>query len=44
MRHYHWPPQTIEELTVDDDDYNGLVFNYNAVNDYIKELKSKQKK
>ena len=42
MRQYHWTPETIDNLDLNDSGYNGLEFQYEAIQGYIKEIKSKK--
>jgi hypothetical protein len=42
MRHYHWTPETIDNLHLDSAGYDALEFHYDAIQEYIKQIKSKK--
>jgi hypothetical protein len=43
MRHYQgWTPETIDNLHLDSAGYDGLEFHYDAIQEYIKQIKSKK--
>lgn len=43
-REYKWPPEVIGGLFFDAEDYEGLIFWYNDIQEMHKELKSSAKK
>lgn len=44
VREYHWPPDHIGGLFIDDMDYKGLEFWYNDVIEVIEKIKPPDKK
>jgi len=40
---YHWPPEVIGGLFIDDEDYEGILFWYNLIEEERKQLTAKTK-
>ena len=39
VRFHHWTPQQLSEMYIDDEDYLGLLYWYEDLKDYDKEVK-----
>lgn len=42
MRQYHWTPETVDNLELNDFGYDSLEYHYEAIKGYIQEIKSKK--
>lgn len=44
IREYHWTPDIIDKLFVDDIDYHGIIWHYNDIKEVNEEIQKSIKK